>query len=99
MKIVNFLWIYLSERTRKKIRLFLIIAFHDNPVATPNHCFESFDHLVLRQNWTFHPRLDPLHASALFIAPHSPRARSLFLRLLCHRFTPNLDVPITLSAM
>ena len=34
MKIVNLLRIYLNERTRKKIRLFLIVAFHDNPVAT-----------------------------------------------------------------
>src|SRR5580704_13017110 len=73
MQIVDLLRIYLSKRTREKIGLLLIVPFHDDPVATANHGFESFDHLVVRQNRTFHPGLYDLEQTSLFVPSACPR--------------------------
>src|SRR5277367_2749304 len=72
MQIVDFLRIYLSQRTREKIGLLLIVPFHDDPVATANHGFESFDQFVMRQNRTFHPGFYDLEPTLLFVTSACP---------------------------
>src|ERR1700679_835306 len=96
MKIVNLLWIHLSERTRKKIRLLLIVAFHDNPVAALDHGFESLDHLVLRQNRTSHPWLNALEPTSLLVPSGCPRGPLSCEDSITHSTSPFSHTPIGL---
>src|ERR1700677_3228038 len=94
MKIVNLLWIYVNEGTRKKIRLFLIVALHHNPVAALNHGFKSFDHLVLRQNRTSHPWLNALEPTSLLVPSGCPRCPLFCKYSVTHSTSPFLHTTI-----
>src|SRR5580692_3130546 len=72
VKVINSLRVHLHQRTRKEIRLFLIVALDDDPISWGDERLERFHDSLLAQNGTTEPVGDESHSSRFFITASGP---------------------------